>query len=88
MKIRTIIIILVVILFIGARLVVTMNVSGGDIKTFCDENYNTDVKGYKMSGGNFCKDANGDYHYFTMDDVKEYCGKIGFFELTKWDNDC
>ena len=60
---------------------------------FCKLKYGTKERGYEQFFGDFCAEVNYENHtiikhYYTFEEMMDYCGRIKFWELNKWRDRC
>ncbi len=60
---------------------------------FCELKYGTNERDSEKFFGKFCAEV--DYknykvikHYYTHEEMMNYCGRISFWELNKWEGKC
>lgn len=88
-----IIFVICVFFFLLIRFMINFVIPFTEEKNFCEMNYGTKIIDSEPYFGKFCVKPNYQNrtitkYYYTNEDVWNYCGRIGFWELNKWSNKC
>lgn len=95
-KLETLIIITIalIVFFLVIRLIVSIQEDTPfRNKNFCKQLYGAEDYSSDRYFGNYCVIVNYENrtivrHYYTHEEMMAYCGRIGFFELNKWNGKC